>query len=197
MTWQVKQSRSSIPKNIMMAIRMVHEDKGWFGVVKDTFAVIVPHITKVEKLSFEGMHQYFYPPRIGIDFYEPERYPEDRPDFIPNLELGDIARLVRVLELANRNPTFRSLRSGQREAFEIGLAFEKALRRRMTVDAEAKCLLISYEACHKGTEVDFRYKVSREGAEELIKALKELVSEYVSFILKYVMVARIDDEFVK
>lgn len=179
----------------MVVIKTVHKDKGWFDVIKDTFTVVVPHITKVDKVSFEGMHQYFYPPRIGIDFYEPEDYPKSKHDFIPNLELGDIARLVRVLELANRTPTFRSLRSGQREAFEIGLAFEKELGRRITLDAESKCLLIGYEACHKWGEVDFQYKISREGADELIMALKELVAEYVSFIMKYVMVAKIDERF--
>jgi len=176
---------------------MVYEDKGWFHVVEDTFTVVVPHITKVDKVSFKGLHQYFYPPRIGIDFYEPEGYPKDRPAFIPNLELGDIARLVRVLELANRDPTFRSIKSGKREPFEIGLAFEKELGRRITLDVESNCLLIGYEACHKWGEVDFQYRMSREGAEELIKALKELVAEYVSFILKYVMIARIDDKFLK
>jgi hypothetical protein len=181
----------------MVVIDMVYEDKGWSHVIEDDFTVIVPHITKVDKLSFKGLHQYFYPPRIGLDFYELDGYPKDRPDFIPNLELGDIARLVRVLELANRDTTFRSIKSGRREPFEIGLAFEKELGRRITLDAESNCLLIGYEASHKRGKVDFQYKISREGTEELIESLKELVAEYVNFILKYVMIARIDDKFLK
>jgi hypothetical protein len=174
---------------------MAQEDKSWFNEVKDKYVVMIPHITKVDKAPFRGMYRYFYPPRIGIDFYSPEDYPNGVHDFVPNLELGDVARLVRILELVSEDDTFASLKSGKIKPFRIGLAFENDLQRRIILGAESNYLIIRYEAYHRGKRVEIEYNLSREGAMDLIRTLKELVIEYVGFIQRYVMLGKIGSKF--
>ena len=141
------------------------------------------------------MYRYFYPPRIGIDFYLPENYPKGPKDFIPNLELGDIARLIKILDLVKQDEVFASLNSERINPFKIGLAFEKDLQRRIILRAESKHLVIRYEGYHRSRQVEIEYPISREGAEKLIDALKELVIEYIGFIQRYVMIGKIDRKF--
>jgi len=155
----------------------------------------VPHITKVDRASFRGLYRYFYPPRIGLDFYLPENYPQGTHDYIPNLELGDVARLVRILDLVKQDKTFDSLESGRISPFKIGLAFENDLQRRIFLRAESDLLAIRYKGIHRGVQVDFEYYISRKGAEKLTSSLKELVIEYIGFIQRYVMIGKIDESY--
>lgn len=174
---------------------MSHEDKGWIGKVSDEYTMVLVHITKIDRTLSRGMYRYFYPPRIGIDFYSSEDYPDGPHDFIPNLELGDVARLIKILELAGRDRTFKSLNSGRIKPFKIGLAFEKDLHRRIILGAESNNLKIRYERRHKGTNVAIEYYLTREGAKELVDVLKELVVEYMAFIQRYVLIGKIDPRF--
>lgn len=143
------------------------------------------------------MYRYFYPPRIGLDFYLPENYPKGYHDFIPNLELGDVARLVRVLDLVKQDKTFSFLKAGHIKPFRIGLAFENDLQRRILLSAENDLLTIRYKCVHRSGEVDFEYYLSRDGAEKLTSSLKELVIEYIGFIQRYVMIGTIDSKYKK
>jgi hypothetical protein len=170
-------------------------DKGWFGEVEDKYTNAVVHITKVERVQFKGMYRYFFPPRIGIDFYSPENYPNGSHDFIPNLELGDIARLIKILELVERDQTFNSLASGNIKPFKIGLAFETDLKRRIIVGAELDHLTIKYEGLHRGSEVSIEYWFTRKGIQKFVAILKELVIEYMDFIQRYVLIGKIDPKF--
>jgi len=140
------------------------------------------------------MYRYFYPPRIGIDFYLPENYPDGPHDFIPNLELGDVARLIRVFDIVKQDETFNSLKSGQIKPFKIGLAFD-ALQRRIFLRADGNLLAIRYKGIHRRVQVEFEYYLSRKGAEEVTFSLKELVIEYIGFIQRYVMIGKIDRRF--
>jgi len=174
---------------------MRQEDKSWFREVKDKYVTMIPHITKVDKAPFRGMYRYFYPPRIGIDFYFPQDYPNGAHDFVPNLELGDVARLVRILELVSEDETFASLESDEIKPFRIGLAFENDLQRRIILGAESNHLIVRYEGYHRGKRVEIEYNLSRAGAKDLIDALKELVIEYIGFIQRYVMIGKISPKF--
>ena len=174
---------------------MSHEDKGWIGEVSDKYATVLVHITKIDRTLFRGMNRYFYPPRIGIDFYSPEDYPNGPHDFIPNLELGDVARLIKILELARRDRTFKSLNSGRIKPFKIGLAFESDLQRRIIVGAEFNNLKIRYEGRHRGTDVEIEYYLTRKGVKKFVDILKELVVEYMAFIQRYVLIGKIDPKF--
>lgn len=174
---------------------MSHEDKGWIGEVEDKHVTAIVHITKIDRKAFRGMYRYFYPPRIGIDFYSPEDYPDGSHDFIPNLELGDVARLIRILELARQDETFKKLNSGKIKPFKIGLAFEIDLQRRIIVGAKFNRLTIRYEGRHRGTDVGIEYHFTRKGAKKLIDILKELVIEYLAFIQRYVLIGKIDPKF--
>ena len=170
-------------------------DKGWFAEVSDKYVTAIAHITKIDRAPFRGMYRYFYPPRIGIDFYFPEDYPNGPHDFIPNLELGDVARLIKILELVGQDQTFTSLSSGKIKPFKIGLAFEKDLQRRIIVGAEDNNLVIRYEGRHRGKDVGIEYCLTRKGAQKLVDVLKELMIEYIGFIQRYVLVGKIDPKF--
>jgi len=174
---------------------MCQADKGWFGKVEDKYTTAIVHITKVERFQFRGMYRYFFPPRIGIDFYLPENFPEGNHDFIPNLELGDVARLIKILGLVERNQTFDSLASGKIKPFRIGLAFETDLKRRIIVGAESDHLTVKYEGVHRGSEVSIEYWFTRNGIEKFVDILKELTIEYIGFIQRYVLVGKIDPRF--
>lgn len=173
-------------------IGIAQRDKSWSNEISDKHVVIVPHITKVDEIRFKGMYRYFYPPRIGLDFYFPENYPDGNHDFIPNLELGDVARLVRILDLVKQDETFDSLKSGRISPFKIGLAFENDLQRKILLRAKGNLLAIRYCGIHRKVEVDFEYCMSRECAVELTTSLKELLIEYIGFIQKYVILGKID-----
>jgi hypothetical protein len=170
-------------------------DKAWSGEIEDKYTIALVHITKVEKRKNKGLYEYFFPPRIGIDFYHPEDYANGYHDFIPNLELGDIARLIQVLELVKRNETFDHLVSGKIKPFRIGLAFERELKRRISVRAKSDHVTIGYEAVHSGSEVSFEYEFTRVGLENLVDVLKEVTIEYISFIQRYVLIGKIDSRF--
>ena len=174
---------------------MCQEDKGWFGELKDKYTVTIVHITKVERIKIGGVYRYFFSPRIGIDFYLPENYPDGEHDFIPNLELGDIARLIRILELVEVDQTFESLASGTIKPFRIGLAFETELKRRIIVGAEPDYITVRYEGIHRGSQVSIEYAFTRNGIEKFIQILKEVIVEYLSFIQKYVLIGKIDPKF--
>jgi len=171
------------------------EDKGWFDEVRDKYVTAVVHITKIDKALFRGKYRYFYPPRIGIDFYLPEDYPHGPHDFVPNLELGDVARLIKILELVGQEQTFTLLRSGKIKPFKIGLAFEKELQRRIIVGADDNDLVIRYKGRHWGKDVGIEYCFTREGAQKFVKTLKELIIEYIGFIQRYTLVGKIDPRF--
>jgi hypothetical protein len=168
------------------------DDKGWSREASDLNGIVVPHITKFGITKYRDMYSQFYPPRIGIDFY-----PRDKRDrnFIPNLDIGDIARLVRVLELAQEYTIFERLRSGKIRPFEIGLSFQGDLNRKIEIDARSNYLILRYQGLHRDRHVGFTHRLSRKGAERLINILKELVVEYMSVIQKYTMTGDIDDRF--
>jgi hypothetical protein len=178
---------------------MCQEDKGWSGELQDKYTVMLVHITKAERIRIGGVYRYFFSPRIGIDFYLPENYPDGEYEFIPNLELGDIARLIRILELVEEDHTFESLVSGNIKPFRIGLAFETDLKRRIIVgagsDEESDYITVKYEGVHKGTEVSIEYAFTREGIGKFIKILKEAIVEYLGFIQRYVLIGKIDPKF--
>ena len=174
---------------------MCESNKGWLGKVEDKYTTAVAHITKVETSKSKGLYSYFLPPRIGIDFYMPDDYPEGQHEFIPNLDLGDVARLINVLGLVERDQTFDSLSSGKIKPFEIGLAFETELRRKVTIGAEYDYVTIKYEGLHRGKEVTIGYQFTRKGIEEFIKILRELTIEYINFIQRYVLIGKIDSKF--
>jgi hypothetical protein len=174
---------------------MCESNKGWLGKVEDKYTTAIVHITKVETFKSKGMYSYFFPPRIGIDFYLSSDYPEGNHDFIPNLELGDVARLINILGFVERDQTFDSLSSGTIKPFEIGLAFETDLRRKVTIGAEYDYLTIKYEGLHRGKEVSIEYQFTRKGIEEFIKILKELTIEYINFIQRYILIGKIDPKF--
>jgi len=174
---------------------MSQADKSWFDEVRDRYVTAIIHITKIERALFGGVYRYFYPPRIGIDFYSPEEYPNGLHDFIPNLELGDVARLIKILELVGQDQTFTSLNSGKIKPFKIGLAFETDLQRRIIVRAESNHLVIRYEGRHRGKDVEFEYCLTRKGAQKFVDVLKELMVEYISFIQRYVLIGKIDPKF--
>jgi hypothetical protein len=171
------------------------QDKGWFRKIEDEQTIAVVHITKVDKKRSKGLYRYFFPPRIGIDFYTPDNYPEGQHDFIPNLELGDVARLIKILELVDQDKTFNSLREGEIQPFEIGLAFENELKRKITVSVAENSLAIKYEGIHRRSEVSIEYNFTRQGIQELINCLKELTIEYIGFIQRYVLIGRMDPKF--
>jgi len=100
----------------------------------DENVTIEAHITKITKKVFERKYHYFYPPRIGLDFYE--EYPDGPHDFIANLELGDIIRLIKILELIEKDSIFKDLNSGDIKPFTIGLSFESDLKRKIRIDAD-------------------------------------------------------------
>lgn len=170
-------------------------DKAWYREVKDKHTIAVVHITKVEKRKNRGLYSYFFPPRIGIDFYKPEDPTNRYHDFIPNLELGDIARMIKILELTMDDDTFDSLVSGRIKPFKIGLAFEKELERRISVSGKSDRITIGYEAVHRGSEVSIEYEFTRIGLEKIVEALKEATIEYIGFIQRYVLLGKIDSGF--
>jgi hypothetical protein len=174
---------------------MCQEDKAWSGKLKDKYTIAIVHITKVEKILIGGVYRYFFSPRIGIDFYLPENYPDGEHDFIPNLELGDIARLIRILELVETDQTFESLASGNIKPFRIGLAFETELKRRIIVGAASDYITVKYEGIHRGKQVSIEYAFTQNGIENFIKVLKEVIVEYLSFIQRYVLIGKIDNRF--
>jgi len=178
---------------------MFVDDKAWYKTVKDKCTVANVHITKIEKRKSRGMYSYFFPPRIGIDFYEPENYPKGYHDFIPNLELGDIARMIKILELVENDRTFYHLVAGEIKPFEIGLAFERELKRRISVsgksDHDIDRITIKYEGVHSGTEVLIEYDFTYSGLKKFVDALKEAIIEYYGFIQKYVSLGKIEDSF--
>lgn len=174
---------------------MCQEDKAWSGTLKDEYTIAIVHITKIERFKLGGVYRYFFPPRIGIDFYLPENYPDGQYDFIPNLELGDVARLIHILELVKRDQTFESLASGGIKPFRIGLAFETELKRRITVGVESDYVVVKYEGVHQGSQVSIEYGFTRKGIEKFVKILKEVIVEYVNFIQKYVSIGKIDRKF--
>jgi hypothetical protein len=173
-------------------VRLYNDDKGWLERVEDWCGIIIPHITKIGRTMFQGIDSYFYQPRIGIDFFDEN---ENRRGFIPNLDLGDVARLARILELAQQDHIFNGLKSRAIKAFEIGLSFEKDLERKITLDVDADRLVLSYVAFHKDQHVDFDHNLSREGAHRLVDTLKRLVVKYQSVILEYVMTGEVDERF--
>jgi hypothetical protein len=170
---------------------------GWSGIVKDKRSVAVVHITKVERIKKKGLYSYFLPSRIGIDFYHRADYPHGSPYYTPNLELGDVARLIRILELLKSDKTLNDLASGKIEPFTIGLAFEKSLERRITIGAKSlfKRVTFKYEAVHNGVPISIKYDFTREGIEKFINVLKKVTIEYVNFILRYVLLDEIDPKF--
>ena len=176
-------------------ITLFQEDKAWFGKVKDKYVIVIAHITKIDRTFSKGMSSYFYPPRIGIDFYLPEDYPNGPHDFIPNLELGDIARLMKILELAGEYKIFTSLNWGRIKPFKIGLAFESDLQRRIIVSARSKRLILKYEGYHKGKKVEIEYCFTRKGVQKFVEVLKELTIEYMNFIQRYVLIGKVDPKF--
>lgn len=167
-------------------------DKGWSEEVSDRHGTVVPHITKFGITKYRGMYSQFYPPRIGIDFYP---YDREGHNYVPNLDIGDVARLVRVLELAQKYAVFDKLRSGKISPFEIGLSFQGDLNRKIELDAESSYLILKYRGFHKGNLVEFTQRLSREGAERLINSLKKLTMQCMSVIQKYVMTGEVDDRF--
>ena len=155
----------------------------WHTVIKDD-GYVVPHVTKIDIERKHGLYSYFYPPRIGIDFFDADQDPtSEKPQgYIPNLELGDVARIVRMLEIM---PT-------KRTKLEIGLAFEKELERRVTVRVRASEVSLSYHAKHRGRDIDFECGFSKHGLREFISALKEALLQYIRLILEYVVLRKID-----
>jgi len=170
-------------------------DKAWYRKIKDKHTIALVHITKVEKRKNKGLYSYFFPPRIGIDFYKPEDYTKGYHDFIPNLELGDIARMIKVLELVKNDDTFDNLVSGEIKPFKIGLAFERDLERRISVGGKSGRITIGYEAVHSGSEVSIEYEFTRTGLEKVVDALKEATIEYIGFIQRYVLLGKINNNF--
>jgi hypothetical protein len=185
-------SRISEPYEEEEEEELEENDKGWSEEVSDGHGCVVPHITKFGISKYHGMYNQFYPPRIGIDFYG---HNQGDHKFISNLDIGDVARLVRVLELAQKYTVFDKLRSGKIRPFEIGLSFQGDLNRKVELDAESSHLILKYHGFHRENLVEFTHRLSREGAEKLINVLKKLVVEYVSVIQKYVMTGEVDERF--
>jgi hypothetical protein len=52
------------------------------------------HITCIRREREAGYYKYFNSPRIGIDIWETGEN-DDNPDFIPNINLGDLIRFSR------------------------------------------------------------------------------------------------------
>lgn len=163
------------------------EEMIWHKVIEDNGLHIVPHVTKINAEKQGRLFTYFYPPRIGIDFYSDDQDPADEKprNFIPNLELGDLARLVRILEILPK-----------KAKFEVGLAFEKELGRRITIQSNASGVLFNYHAEHFGGPIDFEFSISTDVLEDLLAALKEAVLEYVRLILEFVVLERLDKKYI-
>lgn len=168
------------------------DDKGWSEEVKDKHGSIVPHITKVGRTKYQGMPNYSNPPRIGIDF---NRYETNEHNYIPNLDLADVATLLRMLELVQQEDVSNKIRSRKIKPFEIWLSFSKDMKRKITLDVGTDHLVIAYQGYHNEQQIDFDHNLSREGVDRLIRSLKTLLVEYQSAILKYVMIGDLDEKF--
>jgi hypothetical protein len=96
--------------------------------------------------------------------------------------LGDVARIVRILEITPR----------KKAKLDIGLAFENELERRVTVRFGASEVSLSYHAKHRGRDIDFEFSFSKEGLRKFISALKEALLQYIRLILEYTVLRRID-----
>ena len=160
----------------------------WHKVIEDDGNHIVPHVRKIDTKKRRGLYTYFYPPRIGIDFYDAEQdlSLERARGYIPNLELGDVARIVRVLELIPR----------KRTKLEIGLAFEKELERRVILRFGSSEVSLSYHAKHRSGNIDFEFSFSKEGLRKIISALKEGKLRYLGIILEYVVLQKLNTEYI-
>jgi len=160
----------------------------WHKVIEDDGNHIVPHVTKIDTKKTRGLYTYFYPPRIGIDFYDVEQDigSEKALGYIPNLELGDVARIIRVLEIIPR----------KRIKLEIGLAFENELERRVALRFGLSEVSLSYHAKHRNRDINFEFSFSKEGLRKFISALKEAMLRYVGLILEYVVLQKLDPKYI-
>lgn len=160
----------------------------WHKVIEDDGNHIVPHVTKIDTKKNRGLYTYFYPPRIGIDFYDEGQDPssERAHGYIPNLELGDVARIVRVLEIIPK----------KRIKLEIGLAFEKELERRVVLRFGRSEVSLSYHAKHKSGDIDFEFSFTKQGLGEFVSVLKEGMLRYVDLILEYVVLQKLDPRYI-
>ena len=165
-----------------------------------TGLTVEPHITKVdwefEKGAKNRYYTYFLASRMGIEF-QYEELEDESPTFVANLELGDIARLIKVLTMMEGDSAFRSVASGTVRSFQIPLTFSSEMERGLEIGADSgnDCVLLSYFGVHQGQEVSWEHSIPRENLEELCSALKEQIVEYTSLILKYALVGKIDKRF--
>jgi hypothetical protein len=118
---------------------------------------------------------------MGIDFLKPRL--NGTLGYLPNLEPGDIVRLVEVLELVRGSSTVRKLRTGEIRPFEIRLTF----KRRIVIGASPERSLVAvryydYDRSTHREKLRFRVSIATKSLGKLAEVLRSLVAIYLALI---------------
>jgi len=147
------------------------------------------HITCIRRERNAGYYTYFNSPRIGIDIWETGEN-DDNPDFIPNINLGDLIRFVIILGYVDSDEIFAKLSKGSILPFEIAMEF----KRKIVVSAEGRSWSLSYHDPRTNWK-KIEYYIEREGIAELRKALKEIIANYLNFVNTWLITDSIDASY--
>jgi hypothetical protein len=149
----------------------------WEREVEIGGLTIRPHFTKIERKEESGFYFYYLAPRIGIDFIEKRKWKPMK--YSPNLDVGDVIRIVKVLELLERNPVYQKLRDGSINPFEIALTF----RRKIVIDSGRAPNSLRLEYYNRnGRHPLFKTGFSRIAVADLKRGLRTLVALYLALV---------------
>lgn len=75
------------------------------------------HITKADYRMESGYMQWVFSPRIGLDFrHKPNKRGQQ---YIPNIDVGELIRMIKVLKILQSRKVFKSIAEGRRNNFVI------------------------------------------------------------------------------
>ncbi len=160
---------------------MASGQRAWEHRVDCGELVVRPHFTTIERRKKSGYFFSYFAPRMDIDILKP---PLKEPvGYVPNLDPGDLVRIVEVLEHVTQGSVVRKFREGDIEPFEVSLTF----KRRLVVKAARRPGLVrveyfDYDRNTSREKLRFRVLLPAKSLAELVRALRSLVAIYVALI---------------
>ncbi len=162
------------------------EECGWHKSVPvvDKYAHV--HITKAAYRVFQNYHWWITPPRIGIDFRKNRK--KRGHEWIPNIEVADLVRLIRILRQLDRKRISKSVAT--KKGFYIAPTFDRRIRigvseGRITLEYRGR----GWENYGKRVEIELKQLPL------LIGALEEGYSRYLKLIASWHDSGKLPDEF--
>src|SRR6266567_3135555 len=163
------------------------EQCGWHTSVPIVGKYAHVHITKASFRDFKGYYWWLTPPRIGIDFRV--RKGERGREWIPNIDIADLVRLIRILQFLKRDGDAKLVASKKR--FYLAPSFDRRIRIKPN---STKGIVMDYR--DRGWQ-DYgnRVEIDRQQIEPLIDALEMAYSRFMRLVKSWHDSTKLPAEF--